>query len=82
MSSAEFVEWMAYYELEPFGQYRDNLHAGQVASLIFNSNRRKHTPPLHPTDFVLKDKETKQEEDTGEFMTGLRALAKPKNGQT
>jgi hypothetical protein len=37
MSSAEFAEWMAYYQIEPFGQERDNWHAATLATLIAGS---------------------------------------------
>lgn len=43
MSSAEFGEWMAYYQLEPFGPLRDDRRAGEVAAMVANVNRdRKH----------------------------------------
>jgi len=70
---------MAFYELEPFGPKRDNLHSGQVASLLYNINRKKGAPTLNESDFIYKDIETRKEEETGSFLTGLRALAKPKN---
>ena len=31
MDAKEFGEWMAYYNLEPFGQERDDLHAANIA---------------------------------------------------
>ncbi len=69
---------MGFYEMEPFGAIRDNIHSGQIASLIYNSNRRKNAKPLAASDFVLKDRESKQDETTGAFLSGLRMLAKPK----
>lgn len=41
MSSQEFTEWVAYYELNPFGPYRGDIHAGIVASTIANANAPK-----------------------------------------
>lgn len=78
MPSSELTEWMAFYELEPFGPRRDNIHTGQIASLLYNANRRKNTPALTVSDFMLKDEYAKREEDTAQFLTGLRALAKEK----
>lgn len=78
MPASEFTEWMAFFEIEPFGPMRDNLHSGQIASLIYNTNRRKNAPPKTPGDFIYKDLDSRREEETAEFLAGLRALAKPK----
>lgn len=55
ISSRELTEWMAYYELEPFGQERGDLQAGVVASVIANVNRdpKKSRKEYKPDDFVL-----------------------------
>lgn len=49
-------EWMAYYSLEPFGQERDNMHAGLVASAVYNVNRdpKRQRKPFQPADFMLE----------------------------
>lgn len=41
MSSREFVEWMAFYTLEPFGEERDDLRAAVVAKTIVDVNTAK-----------------------------------------
>lgn len=51
MSSAEFAEWVGYYEIEPFGDLRADYRAGIVASLIFNSNRVETAEPIGPDYF-------------------------------
>lgn len=50
------TEWMAYYSLEPFGQERDNMHAGLVASAVYNVNRdqKKQRKAFQPGDFMLE----------------------------
>ena len=42
IDSKELSEWMAYYELNPFGTVRDDLQAGIIASTIANVNRGKN----------------------------------------
>ena len=46
-----FVEWMAFYDADPFGEERADLRAGIIASTIANvmggSKRR-----LQPLDFM------------------------------
>ncbi len=48
-------EWMAYAELEPFGQMRGDLQAGIVASTMMNiyRDRKKRSQPFKPADFIL-----------------------------
>lgn len=54
ISSREFTEWIAYYQLEPFGEERADLRMGIIASLIANSNRdpKKRKKPFEPKDFM------------------------------
>lgn len=53
VSSAEFTDWLAYAEVEPFGPVREDERAGVVASVIANVYRdRKRKPePFVPGDF-------------------------------
>jgi hypothetical protein len=58
MDSLEFSEWMAYYGIEPFGQERDNLHAGIVAKAIYDVNQDpKKRRDISPADFIAREKE-------------------------
>ncbi len=58
MDSRELSEWMAYYGLEPFGQERDNLHAGIVAKAIYDVNQDpKKRRDISPADFIAREKE-------------------------
>lgn len=67
MDSDEFAWWVAYNELEPFGDYRRDLQVAVVASTIANVNRGKRTQAFkpdefmvarHPSDFIPKKPET------------------------
>lgn len=54
-----FREWLAYWQLEPFGGARDDLRAGLVAAVAANSafGRAKGARTYKPSDFFgnLKD---------------------------
>lgn len=54
MSSAELTEWRMYARIEPFGQMRDELHAGVVASTVANTSRdpKRRSDPFRPEDFM------------------------------
>lgn len=56
MSWSEFVDWIAYYELEPFGPERADWNAAMVASVIANANRdqKKRRRPFGVKDFMFK----------------------------
>lgn len=46
MSSRDFAEWMAYYEIEPFGAEVTDIHGASIASLLYNANRSKNALPM------------------------------------
>jgi hypothetical protein len=60
MSSAELTWWMAYYQLEPFGE--PWLRTGVIASTIANAATAGGTP-LRPSDFMPVAPEKTSEED-------------------
>jgi hypothetical protein len=57
-TSAELTEWMAFYQLEPFGPERGDLQAGIVAATVANVNRdaKKQKKPYSAQDFMPKFK--------------------------
>jgi len=79
MSSSEFSEWLEYYELSPFGAWRDNYHSAQIASLIYNANRGKSNP-MGIDNFMYMDRETAEQRREAEFIASLDAGAVKKNG--
>ncbi len=52
ISSRDFAEWMAYSRLEPWGEERDDLRMGIIASTIANANRGKGQKPFTPQQFM------------------------------
>jgi hypothetical protein len=67
ITSTQFAEWMAYSKIEPWGQDRDDLRMGIIASTIANVNRGKNGKPLNPQDFI-PDFEPEDEERAAERM--------------
>lgn len=63
MGSDELSEWMAFYQLEPFGDYRADYRSGVVASTFANAHRAKDASPFRPEDFMpfLEKKRTVDE---------------------
>lgn len=54
MSATQFARWVAYAEVDPFGESRADLRAATVASLIANVNRdrKKRSRPYTVNDFM------------------------------
>lgn len=52
VDAAEFVEWMLYFELEPFGEERADYRAAIIASTVANSQSVKRR--FTPKDFMPK----------------------------
>lgn len=56
ITSAEFAEWMAYYNVEPFGEERADLRQAITTSVLANAHRGKGKAPYKTTDFMPKFK--------------------------
>lgn len=76
MSFNELRAWEAYYVVEPWGQLRDNMHAGQICAAVSNPHRRKGTRPLTHKDFLLVAREEQFENNRKRFFGMLQASAK------
>jgi hypothetical protein len=55
MSSAEFSEWIAFYELEPFGRQADFQGHAQTAAMIYNVHRGEKDKPIKVEDLMPKE---------------------------
>jgi hypothetical protein len=73
MPAREFLEWIEYERIEPFGQWRDNWHAALIASLIANANRRPGAPPVQIREFMYVDPQTDAENKDAEMIAFLDA---------
>lgn len=56
-------EWMAFFQIEPFGEERADLQAGIVAAAVVNSQRAKGSRAISPFDFIPKFDEIPDEPD-------------------
>ena len=65
ISSAEFTEWLAFYELEPFGDLVADQRHGVATALQANLNRdsKARPEPYKPEDFIHWGKAGQAEEE-------------------
>lgn len=52
VSSAEYADWVALFEHEPWGEHIEDLRVGTLMSLLYNMNRGKDAPALRAADFT------------------------------
>lgn len=55
ITSAEFVDWCAFYSLEPWGFHADTWRMGVIAATTANYSGHVKKP-LKPSDFMPSDK--------------------------
>ena len=72
ITSVQFAEWMAYSRLEPWGEERDDLRMGIVASTVANVNRPKDKKPYKPTDFMPSFEPVSEEEQLAQLLAKAR----------
>lgn len=64
IGSDELTEWMAFYQLDPFGDMRGDYRSGVVASTFANAHRADGVKPFTPEDFMpFVDRREKMESD-------------------
>jgi len=69
---------MAYEMVDPFGEYRDDLRAGIVASTIANANRPKGKRAYKPEDFMPRFADQEQQ-SIAEMHAVFREFAEAHN---
>jgi len=72
ISSGQFAEWLAFARLEPFGEERDDLRMGIIASTIANVNREKGKKPYSPRDFMPNFEPENEEAKIQKMIESLR----------
>ena len=74
MGSDEFSEWLAFYQLEPFGDYRADYRSGVVASTFANAHRAKDASPFRPEDFMPFMEKQAIQQDVGLNVARFKAM--------
>lgn len=74
----QFLEWQAYYELEPFGEKRADWRNGVAISTILNVGWGVR-PKMKPNDFIMdltKTDEQKAKEAADNFDAFVNSFGK------
>jgi len=69
-------EWLEFYEIEPWGAWRDNFHAAMVACLIANAHRDPKKKAFGMSEFFYLDAQTSAEKKDEALLAFLEGLVK------
>lgn len=77
IGSDELAEWAAFYQIEPFGDYRADVRSGIIASTFANANRSSKTQPFKIEDFMpYLDKKKDKISDIEQLKSWLKSVGK------
>ncbi len=74
VGSDELTEWMAFYQLEPFGDFRADFRSGMVAATFANAHRAKDAKPFTPEDFMPFVEKHKPKDDPQLNIAQFKAM--------
>jgi hypothetical protein len=77
ITAKQFRLWEMYYELEPFGEIRDDYRIATIVQALCNINRSKGQPVVKLEECVLKlgEAEEKPKQTAQQQLAMLRILA-------
>lgn len=75
IDSQELTHWLAYYRLEPWGEWRSDARAATICSVIANALRTRG-PAVGPEKFMLKFEGDKRQtpEEMAERLATFTAM--------
>ncbi len=80
IDAREFTEWIAYWNVEPWGEERADLRAGIIAATVANcAPFRKSQRPFAPSEFMPFAKAEAQRQSAKEIEMRLAAYKEAHN---
>jgi hypothetical protein len=79
MPGSVLQEAMNYYDLEPFGAERDNLHAAMMTAAVINVHTPKEKAPVKLDSFMIRPVKQNKTDDKKSFFEFLATHAVPKD---
>ena len=76
MPLSEVEGWRAFYNLQPFGPWRDNYHSAMVAHILASAHRNPNRPAPRMSEFMYKDPITAQRERDAQALAFFEVRAK------
>lgn len=81
MSIDEFVQWMCFYSIEPFGDKRGDIQAGIISQTLANIHRASNAKPYTVQDFIpqFTERQPMARQSLEEQRTRWRAIVTAQN---
>lgn len=76
LTQREYASWQRYWIEEPWGPFRDNLHAAIVAREVRRPQLRKGAKS-ELDEFMVINPQTRRAEATANMLNYLKLIAKP-----
>ncbi len=78
ISAEQFLEWMHYDAIDPFGEWRADYRAAEIVTMIANVNRdKKRRPtPFKTPDFLVRFGEPTKKDKPKQTWQDQLAIAK------
>jgi hypothetical protein len=77
MSQRQYLGWQRYFEVEPWGPWRDNLHAAVIAREVRRTMQTKRGSKISLDQFMLKTSGERAVEAEKKVIATLGAIAVP-----
>ncbi len=74
LSGEDYRHLVALYNVDPWGSERDNMHTAMILAQGANMNRRRGTPPIDISRFILTKKPKTQND--AKRVSAFRAAIK------
>jgi len=76
LTQREYLGWQRYWQEEPWGPYRANIHAALIAREVRRPQLRKGSK-CEIDDFMVVNPERRRRDASQNFVNYLRLIAKP-----
>ena len=80
ISSQEYTEWLAYYQIDPWGEERSDLRNAMLAMLLANQYRSKGRRAFKIEDFIPKFGRERKRQTAEEAKRVLMAFTAASQG--
>jgi hypothetical protein len=77
LSQRAYLKWRKYWEAEPWGPFRDNIHAALIAQQV-KFGRVKPGTRVSLDDFMVVDPAKRQRRNKAGLLAMLRLVGQPK----
>jgi hypothetical protein len=75
MSSMEFAEWLAYSQIEPWGEERADLRTALICKVSADINTPAGKPRAKLEDFMLKFDQERKAQTTDEMIGAVAQIS-------